>query len=60
MLGRLVARLLVAAVALYLLNQFGSFIDFRLAINPITVAVTGILGIPGLLSLILIKYFIVQ
>lgn len=46
------------AMVLFILNLVGEWIEFRIPINPITSFITGFLGIPGLLTLILIKLFI--
>ncbi len=50
----------MGAVVLFLLNLIGEWVEFRIPINPITSFITGFLGIPGLLTLILIKLFIVN
>lgn len=44
----------LGAISLILLNTFGG----RLAINPFTVIVTGLLGLPGVLLLLLLKIFL--
>lgn len=57
-LGKIGIRLCIAALGLYLLNWTVEFfdVDFRLAINPITVGVVAVLGVPGVISLAVIKY----
>lgn len=55
----LMTRFIIASLGIYLLNSFASLIDFHLPINPVTIFITGILGIPGLLSLIFIKVFLI-
>lgn len=52
-LGKGAVRLLIGALMLYFLNVFGNLIDYSLPINLFTAAVTGFLGIPGLIALIL-------
>lgn len=49
----------VGALVLFLLNLAGEWVDFRLPINPVTAFITGVLGVPGLVYLILVKVFLV-
>lgn len=49
----------VGAVALYLANWIGGQWGFHLPINPVTAFVTGVLGWPGLLCLVVIKVWVV-
>ncbi|WP_169713806.1 pro-sigmaK processing inhibitor BofA family protein [Paludifilum halophilum] len=50
----------VGALVLFLLNLAGEWIQFRIPINPVTSFITGVLGVPGLICLILIKVFIIS
>lgn len=52
-------KIVVAFLILYGFNLLGSSINVYIPINVITISITSILGIPGLLSLIAI-FFIVQ
>ena len=45
-------------VALFLLNFLGGFVGISLGINWINAAVAGILGVPGVILLLLIKYLL--
>ncbi|MCS1352747.1 pro-sigmaK processing inhibitor BofA family protein [Mechercharimyces sp. CAU 1602] len=45
----------VGAVVLFLLNLAGRWVDFQIPINPITALITGALGVPGLIYLIVVK-----
>jgi inhibitor of the pro-sigma K processing machinery len=47
----------VGALALFLLNLAGELVQFRIPINPVTAFITGVLGLPGLLYLVLVKLF---
>ena len=47
----------IGFVALFALNFFGSYLNVSLGINWINALVVGILGVPGLILLLLIKYF---
>ena len=51
--GKGAIRLLIGALMLYFLNVFGNIIEYSLPINFFTAGVTGFLGIPGLITLIL-------
>ncbi len=45
-------------IILFVLNMIGNFIKYTLPINVVTALVVGFLGIPGVVLLIVIKYFI--
>lgn len=49
----------VGAIALFLLNWVGGQWGFHLPINPVTAFITGTLGVPGLLCLVLVKLWFV-
>ncbi|SFS38261.1 pro-sigmaK processing inhibitor BofA family protein [Marininema halotolerans] len=49
----------VGALVLFLLNLAGEMIDFRIPINPVTSFITGVLGMPGLVCLLLVKVFLI-
>lgn len=49
----------VGSLVLFLLNLAGEWVNFRIPINPITSFVAGVLGVPGLICLILVKVFLV-
>ena len=59
---RLIVRLLinglVGGVILGLVNLVGMFLGFYLPINPITALVTGFLGIPGVVLLLALRFFV--
>lgn len=48
-LWRLVLNSLVGALLMWLVNMFSGLTGFTVAINPFTVLITGLLGIPGVL-----------
>ncbi|GGE06371.1 hypothetical protein GCM10011571_04390 [Marinithermofilum abyssi] len=48
----------VGALVLFLLNWAGEWIHFRIPINPVTSFIIGVLGVPGLVCLVLVKVFI--
>jgi inhibitor of the pro-sigma K processing machinery len=57
-IGNLAVKLVVGALLLFFVNAFGSFINFYIPINGVTAMVSGLLGVPGVALLILIKEFI--
>lgn len=54
-LGR---RLLLAPFILYLFNVLASGLNLMIPINIVTLLVVAFLGFPGLISLILLMYFV--
>ncbi|ADC49673.1 MULTISPECIES: pro-sigmaK processing inhibitor BofA family protein [Alkalihalophilus] len=56
--GQLAVKLVIGALMLFFVNAFGSFFAFHIPINGVTALVSGVLGIPGLLLLIVTKQFI--
>ncbi|SFM45670.1 pro-sigmaK processing inhibitor BofA family protein [Salibacterium qingdaonense] len=57
--GNLLVKLILGALALFFLNAFGTAVGYHLPINTVTVSVSGLLGIPGILMLIAIDIFII-
>lgn len=55
-MGRFIVRILVGAFLLFLLNVIGESFSLHVPINLATVAVSGLLGIPGIAALVFIKY----
>ncbi|WP_096438099.1 pro-sigmaK processing inhibitor BofA family protein [Alteribacter populi] len=53
-IGQGAIRLLIGALFLFFLNAFGSLFDYQLPINIMTASVSGFLGIPGIIALIII------
>jgi inhibitor of the pro-sigma K processing machinery len=45
----------VGGIVLFIVNLLGQYVHFHIPINPVTALITGLLGIPGLLYLILVK-----
>ena len=56
---RLVLKLLINAalgfVILFLVNFFGDFVGISIGVNFINAAITGFLGIPGVILLLVLK-----
>lgn len=55
-IGRLAVRLLAGALLLFLLNVIGESFSMHIPINLATSAVSGLLGLPGIAALIIIKF----
>ncbi|HOE57963.1 MAG TPA: pro-sigmaK processing inhibitor BofA family protein [Bacillota bacterium] len=55
---RLVINGIIGAFALFAINIFGRFIGLTIGINPITALIAGFLGVPGIILLILLQYFL--
>ncbi|WP_083426424.1 pro-sigmaK processing inhibitor BofA family protein [Thermoactinomyces sp. DSM 45891] len=49
----------IGGVVLLVVNWIGTFFGFAIAINPITVSITGVLGLPGLAYLIAVQFFLI-
>lgn len=54
-LVKLVYNLAIGTVVLVLINLAGGLFDFKIALNIISAAVVGFLGLPGVILLILLK-----
>lgn len=48
----------LGGVGLYLFNLVGTYIGMSIGINIVTASITGALGIPGLLMLVMLKLII--
>ncbi|GGA58782.1 sigma-K factor-processing regulatory protein BofA [Kroppenstedtia guangzhouensis] len=49
----------MGALVLFLLNLAAEWMEFRIPINPVTAFITGVLGLPGLVCLVVVKLFLV-
>ncbi|WP_347548173.1 pro-sigmaK processing inhibitor BofA family protein [Pseudalkalibacillus hwajinpoensis] len=57
--GQGLIKLAIGALLLFFLNTFGTPFDLHVPINPGTAAVTGFLGVPGLVALAAIELIII-
>ncbi|RXJ01134.1 pro-sigmaK processing inhibitor BofA [Anaerobacillus alkaliphilus] len=57
-IGQGMIRLIIGALFLFFLNAFGSVFDYHIPINLATASVSGFLGIPGLIALVIIDLFV--
>jgi inhibitor of the pro-sigma K processing machinery len=58
-IGQAVVKLLIGALLLFFLNTAGNSLGIHVPINFATSAVSGFLGIPGLVALAAIQKFII-
>ncbi len=56
---KLILQIVVGAFFLFFFNMFGQLIHVYIPLNLITALLVGILGIPGLTTLVLIKLVII-
>lgn len=49
----------IGGLILFVLNWVGQYLHFELPINPITAFITGALGIPGFIYLLVVKFILV-
>ena len=54
---KLLLNALFGFIILFVFNFFGGFVGFTLGINWVNALITGCLGVPGVILLILIKLF---
>lgn len=52
---RVLGSSIVGGIALWLVNLAGGIIGFHIGLNPVSAVVVGVLGIPGLLGLGLLR-----
>ncbi|GAA0353216.1 pro-sigmaK processing inhibitor BofA family protein [Bacillus horti] len=57
-IGRRMIEITLGALALFVINLFAGGYGFQIPLNLITVAMAGLLGVPGILGLVCIKLFI--
>lgn len=58
-LGFGVMQLVIGTVLLFFANLVGELADFHIPINPVTALLTGLLRLPGLAALIVIKVWMI-
>ncbi|NMB38062.1 MAG: pro-sigmaK processing inhibitor BofA [Firmicutes bacterium] len=57
-IARLIINGIIGGLMLAVFNLIGGYFGLYLAINPVTVLVAGLMGIPGVVLLIAIRYFV--
>jgi len=49
---------ILGGIMLFIINIIGGYFGFHIIINPLTALITGLLGIPGVVLIVLIGYLI--
>ena len=57
-LGKLILNSVLGAVFLMGFNYFGQYFDLYIAVNEVTALILGILGIPGFIAILLVKFLL--
>lgn len=55
---RLVINGILGGIAILVINLIGSPLGFTLALNPISALVAGVLGLPGIILLVILKFLL--
>lgn len=55
---KLLIHAVMGYVFLFIFNFVGAWVDISLGMNTINAVITGVLGIPGVILLLLIKYLL--
>ncbi|KNF07510.1 pro-sigmaK processing inhibitor BofA [Gottschalkia purinilytica] len=55
---KLIVNGIIGGIILFVINIVGSVVGISLGINPVTALVTGFLGVPGVILLLILKYLI--
>ena len=55
---KLLANALVGGITLIIINWIGAFFNFHIDLNFFSALITGALGIPGIIILLILKMFI--
>ncbi|MCM2676479.1 pro-sigmaK processing inhibitor BofA family protein [Alkalicoccobacillus plakortidis] len=58
LVGNIAVKLVIGLLLLFLVNASGSWTGLHVPINPVTASVTGLLGVPGLVLLVVVKQFV--
>lgn len=58
-IGNLAVKFIIGALMLFFVNAIGTFFNFHIPINGITATISGVLGVPGVVLLIMIKQFVI-
>ncbi|MEG6614632.1 pro-sigmaK processing inhibitor BofA family protein [Pseudoclostridium thermosuccinogenes] len=55
---KVLAKVLMGGVVIFGINIIGSFWGFKIALNVISAAVVGFLGLPGLILMVALKFLL--
>jgi len=57
-LGKMILNSILGAVFLIIFNYFGQYFELYIAVNEITALILGILGIPGFIAILIVKFLL--
>lgn len=55
---RLVINGILGGIAILVINLIGGPLGFTLALNPVSALIAGILGLPGIILLVILKFLL--
>ena len=55
---KMVINGVIGAIVLFIINIFGGLVGITIGINPVTALTAGLLGIPGIILLLFLQYFL--
>ncbi|NLD46543.1 MAG: pro-sigmaK processing inhibitor BofA [Clostridiaceae bacterium] len=58
LLINLLYKVLFGGIVISVINLLGGFFHFNIALNPLTALLAGVLGMPGIITLIVIKFLL--
>lgn len=59
-IGKLFINAIIGGILLWVIDYFGAYIGLKIAINPITALIAGVLGVPGIVLLIALQFLMVK
>ena len=59
LIGSILVKFIIGGMLLFFLNALGGNIDLHVPINVVTAGVAGFLGIPGVVALAALQYWII-
>lgn len=57
-LAKILGNSILGGILIFIVNIIGSFFNFHIGLNIATAIITGILGVPGVILLVILKIFI--
>ena len=57
-IAKIIGNSIIGGILIFIVNAIGNLLNFHIGLNIGTAIVTGILGIPGVILLIILKLFI--
>ncbi|NLM74508.1 MAG: pro-sigmaK processing inhibitor BofA [Clostridiaceae bacterium] len=55
---RLVINAIIGGIAILVINIIGSPFGFTIPLNPVSALIAGILGLPGIILVVILKYLL--